>query len=427
MRWIYALIGVTTVLAVVGMLSVWANRLLLNPENWSKTSTQLLQNPDIRSATSNYIVDQLYSNVNVPALIASGLPKRLDPLAAPVAGALRNGAVQAVDLALQRPRVQFLWEKANYAADKTLVAVVNGGKGPVGVNNGVVTLNLSQVIDQAGTRLGVSPSVTAKLPPSIGTLTVLRSHQLNAIQKVGNAIKHLALWLTIIVFVLYALAVLLARGRRRRAFMTVGVSFVLAGLIGVLGRKLLVSQITNSITSDASLRPAVRATIGIGTQILGDIAVAFVVVGAVFVVAAWFAGPASVPLTCRRAIAPFLREHPGWTYTIVATVMLLIFIWQPFPATGTPVGIIVFSALALLGTEVLRRQTEAEFPDARPGDASAALRARLSRNQRPGQRAAQPAGSGSIGDQLERLATLRDNGQLTAAEYDAAKSNLLHA
>jgi hypothetical protein len=46
--------------------------------------------------------------------------------------------------------------------------------------------------------------------------------------------------------------------------------------------------------------------------------------------------------------------------------MALIFIWQPIPATGTPVGIIVFLALACLGTVLLRRQTAEEFPDALP-------------------------------------------------------------
>lgn len=45
------------------MFSVWANRLLFSPDNWAKTSTQLLQNPDIRSTTANYLVDQLYANV----------------------------------------------------------------------------------------------------------------------------------------------------------------------------------------------------------------------------------------------------------------------------------------------------------------------------------------------------------------------------
>jgi hypothetical protein len=44
--------------------------------------------------------------------------------------------------------------------------------------------------------------------------------------------------------------------------------------------------------------------------------------------------------------------------------MALIFIWNPIPATGKPAGIIVFLALAFLGTYLLRRQTAAEFPAA---------------------------------------------------------------
>src|ERR1700760_2675832 len=61
-----SIIAITTVLLVVGMFSVWANRLLFSPDNWSRTSTQLLANPTIRATTANYLVDQLYANVDVP-------------------------------------------------------------------------------------------------------------------------------------------------------------------------------------------------------------------------------------------------------------------------------------------------------------------------------------------------------------------------
>ena len=105
----------------------------------------------------------------------------------------------------------------------------------------------------------------------------------------------------------------------------------------------------------------------IATSMLSEIAGAFIIVGIPLVAAAWFAGPARLAVRARRAIAPFLRERPEWTYGIVAGIMLLIFIWQPIPATGKPAGIIVFLALAFLGTYVLRRQTEEEFP----GDAAA--------------------------------------------------------
>ena len=72
------LIGFTTLLLVVGIFSVWANRLLFSPDNWSHTSTQLLSNPEIRNTTANYLVDQLYANVDVASIIKADLPTQLD-------------------------------------------------------------------------------------------------------------------------------------------------------------------------------------------------------------------------------------------------------------------------------------------------------------------------------------------------------------
>ena len=423
------LITITTVLAVVGILSIWANRLLFNADNWENTSTQLLQNSEIRSATANYLVDQLYANVNVAGVIQSGLPARLAPLAGPAAGALRNAAVQGVDLALQRPRVQSLWAKANRAADQAFITIVNGGKGPVGIQKGVVTLNLALIVDDVAARLGLPSDLGAKLPPTVGNLTVIKSNQLKFVQDAGNAIQGLALWLTILVPLLYAAAIALAPGRRRRTLMTVGFAIVFAGVLALLARSILKTQIVNSIVSDASVRPAASAVLAIGTSMITEIAGAFIFVGIVLVAAAWFAGPAGVATTGRRALAPYLRDQPGWAFATAAALMVLIFIWDPIPATGKPAGMIVFLLLALLGVEVLRRQTAVEFPDAHAGEATAAIRARV-RTLREGRRRGHPASANGTGvtlpEQLERLATLRDGGSITQEEYDAAKASLLH-
>jgi hypothetical protein len=424
-----ALIVLTTILAVVGMLSVWANRLLFNPDNWANTSTQLLQNPDIRDATSNYVVDQLYKNVNVAGLLASGLPPRLDPLAGPAAGALRNVAVQGVNFALQRPAVQQLWSQANKVADKSFIAVVDGGKGPVGIKKGVVTLDLAQIVDNAAARFGLPTGLGAKLPPTVANLTVFKSDQLGFVQTAGKAVKGLALWLSILVPLLYALAIFLARSHRRRTFMSVGFAIVIAGIVGLAGRSILESAITNSLVNDQAMRPAVRATVGIATGILGEIAAAFVLVGIVFVIAAWFAGPAHLAELGRRALAPFMRDRTAAVFGIVVAIMLVIFVWQPIHATGTPVGIVAFMLLALAGTEVLRRETAIEFPDAHEGDTGAALRARYQSFREGRQRhhdQRQPGSGDSVPDQLERLAALRDKGALSDEEYNAAKANLLH-
>src|SRR5438477_13110157 len=80
----------TTLLAVVGIFAVWANREMLNPDNWSSTSTQLLQNAAVREATANYLVEQLYANVDVEQELKARLPAQIQPLAGPLAGALHN-------------------------------------------------------------------------------------------------------------------------------------------------------------------------------------------------------------------------------------------------------------------------------------------------------------------------------------------------
>ena len=77
--------------------------------------------------------------------------------------------------------------------------------------------------------------------------------------------------------------------------------------------------------------------------------------------AGWFAGPTRLARSGRETIAPFLRENPWGTFAITLGILALLFIWDPIPATGTPAGIITFTLLALLGTELLIRQTAREF------------------------------------------------------------------
>ena len=427
--WINVLIGVTTLLAVVAIFSIWANRLLFNPDNWENTSTQLLQNSDIRSATANYVVDQIYANVNVAGLLGQKLPPQLQPLAGPAAGALRNAAVQGVELALSRPRVQSLWATANRAADQTFIAVVNGGKGPVGVKQGVVTLDLASIVDNVATRLGLPADLGAKLPPSVANLTVLKSDQIKLVQNGGKAVKGLALLLTILVPLLYALAIFLARKHRRRTLMTVGLAIVFAGVVGLLGRSLLESQITNSLVKDASVRPAAQATLAISTSMINEISGAFILFGIIVVLAAWFGGPGRLATSGRRAIAPTLRDRPGWAFGTVAAVMVVVFIIDPIPATGKPVGMLVFFLLAMFGTEVLRRQTAHEFPEARAGEATAAMRTRVEgyRERRHRDKSSAGGAGESLPQQLERLKTLRDQHAISDEEYAAAKERLLQS
>lgn len=281
---------VATVLAVAAMLAVWADRQLLAPGSWASTSTRLLRNQTVRSATAKYLTDQLYANVSVTALIDSGLPAPLRSLAGPTAGALRHATAQGIELALSQKPVQALWSTANRAADEALVRVVEGGSSQVAVNQGKVTLNLRAILNALGARLGLGADLGNQLPATAAELTILRSDQLTVIQRAGRTLRRLAVVLTILVPLLYLLAIAVAKGRRRRVLLAVGASAVVAGSVVLAARAIAIPGVADSLVKDPSVRPAGRAVVSIATAMLREIAEAVILGGAVVVIVAWLAG-----------------------------------------------------------------------------------------------------------------------------------------
>src|SRR3954454_5709458 len=136
------LVALGTLAAFLAVVALWVNRQVMDTDNWTDASSQMLQDKAIRTALSGYMVDQLYANVDVAAEIRTALPPRAQPLAGPAAGAVRSLAERGADELLQRPRVQGLWEQSNRAAHATFLKIVKGGGEGVSTDNGVVKLDL---------------------------------------------------------------------------------------------------------------------------------------------------------------------------------------------------------------------------------------------------------------------------------------------
>jgi hypothetical protein len=371
--WVRVILGVATVLAIFSIFAIWANRQLMNPSNWAKTSTALLQKQTIRTTLSGYLIDQLYANVDVQAQLKSGLPPQLAPLAGPISGALHNLAEQGAEKALEAPRVQSAWENANRTADQALVTIVKGGGSRVQINGGTVSLNLHEIVAKLTTRLGLPPSIAEKLPPSVANLKIVTSDQLGLARNLAKALHALALLLTILTIALYALAMFLARGHRRRTLLWVGSSLVFAGLIVILGRKIGQGQLISAITTNASIEPAANDAYSVATSLLVQVASAAIIVGIPVIFSAWLAGPARWAVSVRRFLAPHFRERPELAYWITGALLALVFVWGPIPATRNPLEMLLFTILAFVGAYVLRGQIAEEFPD-EPASIRAAAR-----------------------------------------------------
>jgi hypothetical protein len=361
---IWTLIVGASVIGFVGVLTTWVNRQMLDNHAWTNASTQVIQDKDVRSALSTYLVNQLYGSVDVAGSLEQQLPKNLKPLAEPIASALRQPATATAAAILARPRVQQLWINATSVAHEKLVNVLENKTGHgIDTGSGIVTINLHALVTELAAELGLSGKIVQKLPEDAGVITVLRSDQLSAAQTGVRAIHILSVWLLVLVFAMFAFAIYLARGERRETLRNVGWALVIVGLLILVVRRWLGNYAINELTSP-SYKGSIHDVWLIGTSILGQIAAASILYGLVTAGAAMLAGPTRAAVAIRRLIAPVLNHQPAIAAAVVGTLYLLLVLWGPTHALRKWWGILLFAALLAVGMAILRRQTLAEFPDA---------------------------------------------------------------
>jgi len=404
----------------LAIFSIWVNRQALNTDNWVDTSTNLLQNEEVRARLSNYLADQLFADVDVQAELEGTLPPRLAPLAGPAAGALHQLAPQVAQRALDTPQFESLWSQANRTAHESLLKILNDEGSAISTGGGEVTLDLSALLSQIGGQLG--GGIASKVPPDAGKLTILKSDELSLAQDVTNLIRRLPIVLTLLALLFYGLAVYLAGPRRREALRSVGFGFLIAGVLALALRQFAGNMVTDALADGDSVRPAVDAVWSIGTALLRTVAVSAISFGILVVIAAWLAGPTRLATNLRREAAPYLRERPASAYAVVAVVFLALILWAPVAAFQKPIGLILLAVLMAIGTEVLRRQTAAEFPNATFAE-GLADRMRASVPGRTGSAQAPPKQTKI--DRIERLSELKEKGALTEAEFESAKAEVL--
>jgi len=425
---IWALIVGAAIITLASILTVWVDRQMLDDHAFHKASQQIIRDKSVQSALATELVNKMYANVDIGAELQQRLPKDFKQLADPAAAALRDPAQKGVQFLLSQPRFQALFVQASDVAHEKLVNVLENKTGfGISTGNGVVTLDVTELLKQIGAALGIPADALNRLPPDTGVITIMTSDQLASAQKAVRLIKILSVWLLVLVLALYAAAILLAVGRRRRTLAYVGWSLIIVGLLSVIAKRLIGNYVLSSIVSDAYREPAHHVWL-IATSILGSIGWAVVMYGLIMVVAALLAGPWRPAVALRREIAPVVNQRQEYAWVTVAVLYLLIVFWGPTHALRTWWGILLIGALLALGVYLLRKQTLEEFPNAGIEPAPASLGARMAaaahkvteRGHKPEE--AQPApASRSTAEEIAWLVDLKAKGAITDAEFEQAK------
>jgi hypothetical protein len=433
--------GVWVVLVLAGLLlllssfAVWVNRVALNTGVFTDTSSSLLDNDQIRSAVANRAVDELFANVDVQAEVETQLPEDYKGLSGAATAGLRQASYQIVDRALEQPVFQDLFRVALEESHTTLVQVLEGGGDRVSTAEGEVILDLRAIIIEATDRIGIGDQVVDRIPADAGQIVILRSDELDTAQNVFQLLKTLAWVLPLLTLAAFGIAVWLARDRRR-AVRGIGWVLVAVGLVGLVAARLTRNYVVDSLVARRDDREAASDAWDILTDLMRGSFRLMIVVGLLFVLAAWLAGPSRRALTARGWLAPGLQNR-AWAYVVLAVLGLVLLF------TATVVDFTRLLVVALLGAlgaawiELTRRQTLREFPDAQ-GTAFLAdtwerisgwwaeQRATAKQPAVPPPTTVPPAPPATdVASRLAALADLHAKGELTDEEYTSAKARVL--
>ena len=341
------------VIALVSSLTVWVKRQALDTDSWTKASVGApAERPGASGAVGLRRRRALHERRRGRAARSRACRRTWRGLAAPLAGALRGPAVNAVNRLLERPRVQQLWEQRQpsgpqrAARDPERQSAAN-----VSTANGDVVLDLRSFIIDVGTQLGIGDQLEQRLPQTSGrsrcssptSWRLPRTWSRPSRRSAGCSSS--SRW---------------SSGRSPcgspgagdgSRYEGSGPACSWSGLLLLVIRRVAGNYVVNALTTGGNIRDAAHSTWLIARPCSpkspGQPSST-----------AWSSWPAPGSPARRRAAVgaraqggASARGRPGLAWTAAATVFLLVVWWGPTPALHRPLGVLAPGRSLAVGFE----------------------------------------------------------------------------
>ena len=369
---------VSILLCVVGVLclvlspvTIWGRNLLLDTNRYVQTVTPLADSPAVQDAVVAAVVKQVDANIDTSQILDQVLPTKVaNVLAAPTQSAINNLVQTVATKFVQSKAFRTLWVTINRAAHKQIVALLTGKQlvnGDVSVAGGVVSIDLTQVVQNVKDRLVTAGiAVASNIPVAGTTLQIARVKGLEQAQALTRFLNNLANWLPFIGLALVAGGVYLAR-RHRRA--VIACALGLAGGMVVIGLGLALGRhiYLNDIPADQLPRAAAQEIFDILVRYLRNTIRVVLVVALLIAFGVWLSGASKQAVAIRGAVVRTTQRfgsahvHAGPVSTFVARYtgliragilglagLILLMVDHPSPWT-----VVLLAVLALIGLGVV--------------------------------------------------------------------------
>ena len=315
-------------LALVGMIAFYVEHTALDEEGFETISRNMIENDEIRTQVAATAVETLFANVDVEAAIAEELPPAQQGLAPVLAGLARSGADRAAVAVLERPRAQTVWVEVTTRTQRQLVRLLDDDTTFIQTEGGAVVLDLRPIVIELGDQVAVIGKVAERLPESAGRIAIIEESQLETAQTATKLLRTVADWMWLVALIVAALAVWLARGRRRLELRAIALGLLVVGLLMLAVRRFAGDYLVDELAQDDAVKPAAHDAWSILTQTLADRAWVWIILGVVTIAGVWFVGETRRAADARRAAAPVL-ENRVTTYAIAAGALLALALVAP--------------------------------------------------------------------------------------------------
>ncbi len=351
---------VAVLLALVGMVAFYVEHTALDEDGFDTISRQLIENDEIRTQVAAKSVETLFANVDVENAIAERLPPAQQGLAPVLAGLARSGADRAADAALERPRVQTVWVEVSTRTQRQLVRLLDDDTTFIQTEGGAVVLDLRPLVIEIGDQVAVIGKVAERLPESSGKVAIIEQSQLETAQTATKVLRAVADWMWLLALAVAALAVWLAKGRRRLELRAIALGLLVVGLLLLAVRRFAGDYLIDSLVKDDAVKPAGHAAWSILTQTLSDRAWVWILLGVVTLAGVWFVGESDRAARARGVAAPALEKRVT-TYAIAAGALLVLVLVAPQIARGW-LSALILIGLIVAGIELVRNMVLRESP-----------------------------------------------------------------
>jgi hypothetical protein len=354
------LIVVGCVLAPLSVVAVWCRNQVTNTDRYVQTVAPLAEDPAIQNAIADQITAQVFNYIDVKGLttqavdalasrgLSPQLADQLDALAIPIANGVRSFTRTQVGNVVQSQAFADAWTQANRAAHDALVKALTGqGGGAVTVEDNKVSVNMAAFIQTVKQQLIASGfTLAARIPEVNASFVLFQSDDITKARSAFNLLNTLGIWLPIIVLLLLAFGVYVAKNHRRAL---VGAALGVAAGMVVLALALAIfrSVYLNAVPAEVLPHDAAAVLYDTVVRFLRAGLRTVLVLGLVVAAGAFLTGGSVTAVRTRQGLAgaiAWLRggaEHAGLRTGPVST-------WVSANKRVLQIGAVALASLALV-------------------------------------------------------------------------------